>query len=146
MELVVGAVILWIIPIFVAHAIGKPKHRAGVLYGAFLGWLGVIVVAVLPAREAMTLEELERRRRNFTPYQYEKIKAEIVSERVTRECPHCKEQMRRDASVCPRCQRESPAWTFHEGRWWAQTEGQWYMLDEMANEWRIHEDTVTTAS
>ena len=28
-----------------------------------------------------------------------------------RECPHCKEPMRRDAAVCPHCRHESAAWT-----------------------------------
>src|SRR4051812_48513801 len=27
-----------------------------------------------------------------------------------RECPHCKELMRRDASVCPHCQQPSTPW------------------------------------
>lgn len=143
MELVVGAIILWVIPIFVAHAIGKPKHRAGALYGIFLSWLGVIAVALLPPRQAMTLEELERRKRSFMPQQYERIRAEILAEQVHRDCPHCKEPMRRDASVCPHCQRDSEPWTLHEGRWWAQTNEEWYWLDEVAQEW--HVSTVVVA-
>lgn len=72
-------VVLWVVPIFVGHAIGKHKDRAGFLYGLLLGWIGVIIVAVLPP----------------------------VTNSVTHcECPHCKERMRRDASVCPHCQRE----------------------------------------
>jgi hypothetical protein len=39
-----------------------------------------------------------------------------------RECPSCKESMRRDASVCPHCRRESPAWTYRNGHWWATNE------------------------
>jgi hypothetical protein len=54
-----------------------------------------------------------------------------------RECPHCKEQMRRDASMCPHCRTESQPWKLHEGRWWTQDEqGAWYYLDEAANEWK----------
>lgn len=45
----VGAVVLWIVPIFVANAQGKAKNRAGIWYGLLLGWLGVIVLALLPA-------------------------------------------------------------------------------------------------
>jgi len=37
-EIVVGVVILWIIPIFVAEAIGRGKRRAGFLYGLY--WAG----------------------------------------------------------------------------------------------------------
>lgn len=44
---IIGAVILWIVPVFVANAQGKAKNRAGVLYGLLLGWLGVLVLAVL---------------------------------------------------------------------------------------------------
>jgi hypothetical protein len=42
--------IFWFLPIYVAHQIGAPKHRAGFAWGLFLGWLGVLVVALLPAR------------------------------------------------------------------------------------------------
>jgi hypothetical protein len=136
MEIIFIGIVFWLIPILIAHAIGKPKHRAGALYGIFLGWVGVIAVALLPPKQAMTLEELERRKRSFTPYQYETIRAEILAERTSRECPHCKEQMRRDAAVCPHCQRESAAWTLHEGRWWSQANGQWLWLDEMQNAWQ----------
>jgi hypothetical protein len=43
--------LLWILPIYVAHQIGAPKHRAGFAWGLFLGWFGVLVVALLPARQ-----------------------------------------------------------------------------------------------
>jgi hypothetical protein len=53
----------------------------------------------------------------------------------TRECPHCKEQMRRDASVCPQCRRESAAWTFHDGYWWVKRDTVNFYLDEKKNQW-----------
>jgi len=34
MNLGVGAIILWIVPIFVAHALGKSKRRSGTLLRA----------------------------------------------------------------------------------------------------------------
>jgi hypothetical protein len=74
----VGAIVLWIIPIFVAVSQGRAKDRAGLAYGLFLGWIGVIILAFLPTREGDRF----------------------------RECPHCREKMRRDASVCPHCQRD----------------------------------------
>jgi len=46
--ILVWVAILWIIPILVGHSIGKAKGRAGLLYGLFLGWLGVIIVFMLP--------------------------------------------------------------------------------------------------
>ena len=44
------------------------------------------------------------------PYAIRGVKDERPAFRAQyRECPYCKEQMRRDASVCPHCQRDSPA-------------------------------------
>jgi hypothetical protein len=134
-EILVAVLIVWILPIFIAHAIGKPKRRAGWAWGLFLGWLGVIIVFLLPSRPDLTLEELERRKATLSPKWYEEKKAELLAGRVYRECPHCKEQMRRDASVCPHCQRDSPAWTLHEGHWWSQVDETWYRLDELTNNW-----------
>jgi hypothetical protein len=79
MEVLVLIAVLWIVPIFVATSIGQSKGRAGLLYGVFLGWLGVLIVAILPP--------------NLNPAAH-------------RPCPHCKEQIFREATVCPRCQRD----------------------------------------
>src|SRR5262249_7883847 len=114
MDLVVGGIILWIVPIFVAHSMGKPKGRAGLLYGLFLGWIGVIILPLLPARSGVTFGELDQARR---------------------ECPFCKEHMRRDASVCPHCRRESEPWTFNGDRWWLLIDGKWHMYDEGSEDW-----------
>ena len=54
MEILVAAIILWIVPIFVAHSIGKAKNRPGTLYGLLLGWLGVIILALLAPRREQT--------------------------------------------------------------------------------------------
>lgn len=43
----------WLLPIYVAHQIGAPKHRSGFAWGLFLGWLGVLIVALLPKREGV---------------------------------------------------------------------------------------------
>jgi hypothetical protein len=48
--------------------------------------------------------------------------------------------MRRDASVCPHCRRESKAWTFYDGFWWAKrADGSLVYLDERRNAWRQFE-------
>jgi hypothetical protein len=57
-----------------------------------------------------------------------------------RECPHCKEPMRRDASVCPHCQQQSPPWRLHEGHWWSKDKGgvdRWF--NEGAGTWVAYE-------
>jgi hypothetical protein len=140
-EILVGAVIVWIIPIFVAHSIGRSKRRHGFWYGFLLGWIGVLIVALLPARPEETLaEQLEFIERN--PYGHSKEKVEAARAEVlaklaaaSRDCPFCKEQMRRDASVCPHCRHESEAWTFHDGAWWLSRNGVWNRHDESTGEW-----------
>jgi hypothetical protein len=127
--------LIWIVSMLVAHAIGKPKNRAGFLYGFLLSWIGVIIVALLPRVPEITLDELEKRRKAMSPVYYEKKKAELTaklqSERIYRACPFCKENMRWDASVCPHCRHESDPWTLHQGYWWVRVDGKWYRLDDM---------------
>jgi hypothetical protein len=57
-EIVVGVAILWVVPIVVAVGLGNAKHRPGFLYG-LLSWVGVILLAVLPARPAPLPEDLQ---------------------------------------------------------------------------------------
>jgi hypothetical protein len=100
----------------ICAAIWSNKGGSGVsgfLIGLLLGLIGLIVVAVA------------------TPGGGVKAKAA-----ASRECPHCKELMRRDASVCPHCQRDSAPWVFHEGRWWFRdAQGDNYYLDERTSQW-----------
>jgi hypothetical protein len=79
MNIWVLIVIFWVVPIFVAIKMGKPKGREGWLYGILLGWLGVLLLAVLPKN---------------------------MSRGAFVECPHCKETIRHSATVCPHCQRD----------------------------------------
>lgn len=124
MNILVGAIIFWVVPIFVANSIGKSKRRAGVMYGLFLGWLGVLILAVLAPLPEKTPQEamasLERQRGTFKASVFEAKRAAIqtridaenaVSKQEAsryRECPFCKENMRSDATVCPHCRHESP--------------------------------------
>ena len=150
--------IFWIVPMFVAHAIGKGKRRSGFWYGLLLGWLGVLILALLaplpepsPEKE---LELLERRKRagyiNKNAYAEERAQIEAKMEQevatLSRECPFCKEAMRRDASVCPHCQRDSEPWKFHEGHWWDKRDGVWFWRNEATGEWtRAASDAATEA-
>ena len=58
-----------------------------------------------------------------------------------RECPHCKEAVRRDAEVCPHCRKESTPWRFHDDHWWYREtpEEPWEWLDEARSVWVAHE-------
>ena len=59
--------------------------------------------------------------------------------RATRECPFCKEAMRRDASVCPHCRLESEPWTYKDGYWWVRRDDGFHYLDERTRSWVRHE-------
>ena len=65
-----------------------------------------------------------------------------------RECPHCREPMRRDAEICPHCREHSTAWRFHEGRWWfrASEAEPWRWLDEAHGTWIALEAAPSAAS
>lgn len=53
-----------------------------------------------------------------------------------RECPNCKEQMRRDATVCPHCRQETRAWVLEGNTWWFESErGGWHRYDEANGRW-----------
>lgn len=68
-------------------------------------------------------------------------KKKVEEQPKHRECPHCKMSIRADASVCPHCQRESPAWRFHNGFWWMTTDdGRLFYLDK-TNQWAQFEFT-----
>ena len=114
------------------------------MVGIFLGWIGVIIVALLPPGSPMTLEELEKKRAVSSPEWYEKKRGELFAARIHRQCPFCKEDMRRDASVCPHCRHESQPWTLHEGNWWVKADGNWHRLDEIENKW-VPAETPTEA-
>ena len=78
MTWIVGAVIVWIVPIVVAYKLGHARGREGLGYGILLGWAGVLILFLLPRRADGT---------------------------YLRECPHCRELMRVGATVCPHCQQ-----------------------------------------
>jgi len=81
----------WLAPIVIAALITESRGRGalvGLLLGLVLSWLGVVIALLLG-------EAFEVSPRG--------------SSRLYRECPHCKERMRRDAHVCPHCRYESPA-------------------------------------
>ena len=107
--------LLWVFFAFLCMAIWSGKggsSGAGFLLGLLLGIFGLLYVAF--ARPAPVRPDVS----------------------MLRECPYCKELMRRDASVCPHCQRESKAWVFHEGTWWFKDEkGNDWWYDDRAAEW-----------
>jgi len=138
---VVVAIILWVVPAFVGHAIGKPRRRSGAAYGFLLGWLGVIILLLLPALPELSTAEqlarLERQRGQLRPEYIAKEQARLRAAlaTATRECPFCKQEMRRDASVCPHCRHDSEAWIYADGQWRARSGKVWFALVESRGEW-----------
>ena len=82
--------VLWVVPIIVGISLGSRKGRGGLGFalGIFLGWLGVLIIALTsPTAEARRIEALS--------YGFA--------------CPFCQEIVRQGATVCPHCQRDLPS-------------------------------------
>lgn len=129
-----GATWVWAAAAVVAFA------GAGTIFKDLIVWG---FVAAIYAAASFFGQRRARRTVLATPVAYggselsvSQTNGELAATRTHRECPFCKEQMRRDASICPHCRHESPAWTLHEGRWWTKVDGTSYWLDEVANSWQ----------
>jgi hypothetical protein len=116
----------WLAPMFIAANIWEQKGGSGgigFLMGLFLGWIGVIIAAVATPTASAVRAPSSPGVGPSNPY-------------ATRECPFCKETMRRDASVCPHCRHDSKPWTMHDGHWWVVgDDGEHHWFDEQKNEW-----------
>lgn len=42
--------VVWLLPIIVAIDLGKSRDRTGWMWGFFLGWLGVLILAIMRPR------------------------------------------------------------------------------------------------
>jgi Superinfection immunity protein len=124
-------VALYFLPTIIAWARGVSSIGPIIAINVFLGWTFIGWVVAL----AMAVRSVPQ----STPA------PAATAPASTRECPYCKEAMRRDASVCPHCHRESPAWTLREGHWWSNVDGVWYRLDEASNSWVRSEVDSTEA-
>lgn len=122
-------VVFWIVPIFVAANMWERKGGnkwSGAAMGLIIGWIGVLIAAIAspggtakPSKQQMA---------------------------TSRECPHCKSLIRREATVCPHCQRESTPWILHEGRWWTKdSEGKDYYLDGVTGRFVEHQPQLPSS-
>lgn len=103
---------------------------AGWVIGCILLWI-VFFPYYLVVRGKVPLKEAGAAAPNWTSPSSDGVPV------AYRECPHCKEGMRRDASHCPHCRQPSTPWHYHEGRWWLREreDGPWEWLDEQTGEW-----------
>lgn len=111
-------------------AIGSMRGRSGLgfflgLFGGFIGW--IVVLLLPPTPEYLAAQPVPG--------------TAMTRGEMYRECPSCKEQMRRDAGVCPHCHSESEPWMLHEGRWWVTRGEATYYLDPQSQQWVRYEPT-----
>lgn len=152
---VAGIFFLWLLFLFglafIPATIASNKGHNGVgfyFFGLFFFLPALIVALVIPAKDgagarvpaapAPTPPSAERLGRAGL--------APPPGPGVVRECPHCKEPMRRDASVCPHCRRESDPWEYREGLWWLHTEQGAVWLHESSQTWRSADEVANAQS
>ncbi len=88
LSLIVATFVLWVaIVVGAVWVSGRKKGLAlwGWVLGILLGWIGVIIMMVIPPSP-----ESQRREALLTGFA----------------CPHCHEPVRHGASVCPHCGRD----------------------------------------
>jgi Superinfection immunity protein len=126
-----GAIIIFVLyflPTVIGLVRGVRNIGSVIVINVLLGWTVIGWIVAL----AMAVRSVDRTKATpGTP-----TPAAAIG---TRECPFCKEEMRRDASVCPHCRRESAAWKLNDGVWWTQVDGVWYQLNEANREWVKYE-------
>ena len=131
--LIVLAGVAWILPIFVSANITQGKGRgsaAGILLGVFLGWIGVLIAALLSRDPSVPAPV-----RPVVAPTSSRPTAQI-EKALYRECPECKESMRRDARICPHCRSESEPWILHAGFWWHVKPGSVHRFLERQQRWQ----------
>ena len=132
---VLVVVCLYFLPTIIAMARKVPNTGSVVVVNLLLGWtiIGWVVALAMAARASVKSNSAQAPEmgRPTVPT----VKAESALGPMHRECPSCKEPMRRDASVCPHCRNPSDPWQLNDGVWWRKIAGEWNSLDETTGAW-----------
>jgi len=89
---IIGWLVIWVICAFISGNISKSKGRSygeGFAIGLFLGFIGVIIVSLLPKNEAG-------------------MEQEKLQDGTGKKCPYCAEVIKKEATVCRFCGRDMP--------------------------------------
>jgi hypothetical protein len=123
---------VYFLPLVIAVNRKVPNVGSVAVINVFLGWtlVGWVIALAMALRSVPKKPEL-------VPETPKTATAQAISPSglMYRECPHCKEQMRRDASVCPHCQRDSDPWSKDGDRWWQLQDGERRYWDEQTQQW-----------
>lgn len=85
-------VLIWIVCGLITHLIGKEKNRHGFLWGFLLGLIGVVIMALLPAKDAQGDDGAYRRAVSRRTY------------KAPTSCPHCgSRKITEYDATCPDC-------------------------------------------
>jgi len=92
------ALFVYFLPAIIGRIRGVPNLGSIFVINLFLGWtlIGWVIALAMAARSR-------------------EVKPTSKVDRMHRECPFCKEPMRRDASVCPHCRNQSDPMPLNDG-------------------------------
>jgi hypothetical protein len=126
-------VALYFLPTIIAAARKVPSVGSVVVINVLLGWtlIGWVVALAMAARSPAVRAADSVVETAPSPLGG----ASSTPAELYRECPFCKERMRRDASVCPHCRNQSEPWEFTDGVWWRNVDGRWSWLNETTGRW-----------